>query len=96
MNAANTWKAEAQGAVSVPFPMLLCEIASPVTRCLIGINIYKQVWLLRWKCNYSVHADTLQLRAKSLSVIYYEYNSSCVRGGGAEIAYEPAEVRMQG
>lgn len=79
----------------MPFPMLLCEITSPVTRCLIGVNIYKQVWLLRLKCNYSIHAGALQLGAKSLPVIYYEYNRSCVCGGGAEIAYEPAEVRMQ-
>jgi len=48
------------------FLMLLCAIVFPVTRYLITTRVCEQVWLLRLKWDYFVHADALQLRSKSL------------------------------
>lgn len=74
----NTLKAEEQRAVSVPFLKLLCEIAFSIIGCPITVHIYKQVWLLRLKCNYFIHAGALQLRGKSLSFIANTVVAVCV------------------
>lgn len=53
---------------------------------LFTTHIYEQVWFLRWKWDYLVRADALQLRAKSLSAVYCKYNRSfCLCGGRVDL-----------